>query len=144
MSLGSGEPSRFEKTFLVGPEDIDALGHVNNVVYLSWVQEIAEAHWLTAARPEDLESIVWVATRHEIDYAAPAFEGDEILVRTWVESWTAVRSERRTEILRLGEDSPLARALTSWCALDAETMRPRRMPTGLSERFVRSLRPPGT
>lgn len=133
------EPAEFEQTFLVEASHIDDLGHVNNVVYLAWVQEVAGAHWRAVATPEQVEAIAWVATRHEIEYDRPAFEGDRILARTWVESWTAVRSERRTEIFRQGEDLPLVRARTSWCSLDATTMKPRRMPADVSDRFMRRI-----
>ena len=89
----SPEPTRFERTFIVADGDIDALGHVNNVVYLQWVQDVAVSHWQQAATPEQQRETVWVAIRHEIDYAAPAFARDEIVARTWVEEWTGATSE---------------------------------------------------
>lgn len=135
---GDADPARFQQAFVVEASQIDALGHVNNVVYLEWIQAVAEAHWVSAATPELLEEVVWVAVRHEIDYDRPAFEGDRIVARTWVERWTAVRSRRRTEIYREGDDLALVRAVTSWCALDPKTMRPRRLPDGLIERFLES------
>ena len=93
------EPVRFEKRFSVTEDDIDELGHVNNVVYVDWIQQVAGEHWRAAADPDLLSSIAWVVSRHEIDYKRPAHLGDEVLVRTWVGSQTAVRFERHVEIL---------------------------------------------
>ena len=90
------DPARFERIFVVTPDDIDELDHVTNVVYLRWVQEVAIAHWRNAATSEQIVEILWVAIRHEIDYEAPAFLGDQITARTWVEKWTRTTSERHT------------------------------------------------
>lgn len=128
-------PARYEMAVRVGAGDIDDLGHVNNLVYVRWVQEVARAHWQHAARPDDREALVWVVARHEIDYLHPAVEGDEVVVRTWVEEWKGATSRRRTELER-ADGTVLARALTTWGALDARTWRPRRLPAGLSEPFM--------
>ncbi|HTR80539.1 MAG TPA: acyl-CoA thioesterase, partial [Bacteroidota bacterium] len=77
---------RFEIKVTVDPKDIDELGHVNNVVYLRWVQEAAVAHWLSGTSVEEQSGIVWVVLRHEIDYKHPARLGDPLLARTWVGS----------------------------------------------------------
>jgi acyl-CoA thioester hydrolase len=133
MSLS--RPARFERRFPVRESDIDALGHVNNVVYLQWIQDVASAHWQHAATPEQLDGTVWVAIRHEIDYKAPAFAGEEVLARTWVEEWTGATSDRRTEIVRPADGKVLAQARTVWCAVDPATQRPRRVDKSLRERF---------
>ena len=59
----------FAQTVVAQPADIDELGHVSNIVYVRWIQDIATAHWRAVARPEDIAAFVWVVTRHEIDYA---------------------------------------------------------------------------
>jgi acyl-CoA thioester hydrolase len=105
----------------VEPADIDALGHVNNVVYLRWVQDIAVAHWKAAACAADQAKLRWIVVRHEIDYKQPARFGDGILARTWVGAATRVRFERHTELLRAGDGVLLAKALTVWCPIDAVT-----------------------
>ena len=71
----------FELAVAVKPEDIDELGHVNNVSYLRWVQDVAVAHWRSAAPAEDQAKLAWVVVRHEIDYKQAAFLGDEIVAR---------------------------------------------------------------
>jgi acyl-CoA thioester hydrolase len=116
----------FELTITVGPEDLDELNHVNNVVYLRWVQDIATAHWTAIAPHEALDSVAWVARRHEIDYLSAATLGEELVVRTWVGRAEGLTFERLTEIRRA--DGPvIARARTLWVPIDRGTGRPRRV-----------------
>ena len=115
------------------PEDIDAQGHVNNVAYLRWIQDVAVAHWLDAATDEMQTKFSWVVIRHEIDYKKEGFEGDEIAATTWVGEWTRVTCERFTEIRR-GIDL-LVQSRTVWCMLDRETQKPARIERELIERF---------
>ena len=103
----------------VAPADIDGLGHVNNVVYVRWVQDIAVAHWRAAASPADQEKFLWIVVRHEIDYKQAARLGDTILARTWVGAATRIRFERHTELLRVSDGMLLAKAKTVWCPIDA-------------------------
>lgn len=104
--------------------DIDSLGHVNNIIYLRWVQDAAVAHWNSAATPEELASLVWVVVRHEIDYKHAAMPGDRIVARTWVGPATRLSFDRYTEILRERDRRLLAKARTVWVPLDARTRRP--------------------
>ena len=97
------ERSPFELTILVEPADIDELGHVNNVAYLRWVQDVAVAHWRAAADVEDQAKLRWVVVRHEIDYKHPAHLGDGIVARTWVGIASRIRFERHTELLRASD-----------------------------------------
>ena len=114
----------FELIILVKDDDIDELSHVNNVTYLRWVQEVAVAHWASAARAEDQAKLIWVVLRHEIDYLHPALPGDTIAARTWVGAATRIRFERHTELLRESDRKPLARARTLWCPIDRQTGKP--------------------
>jgi acyl-CoA thioester hydrolase len=114
----------YELPIDVQPEDIDDLGHVNNVTYLRWVQEAATAHWRAVAAPADQEQLYWVVVRHEIDYLHPAMPGDRIVARTWVGAATRIKFDRHTELLRERDRKPLARARTVWCPIDARTGKP--------------------
>ena len=102
----------FEMAVPVEPGDIDVLGHVNNVTYLRWVQDVAVAHWTAFAPAADQAKLVWVVLRHEIDYKHPARLGDQVIARTWVGLATRVRFERHTELLRAADRALLAKALT--------------------------------
>jgi acyl-CoA thioester hydrolase len=124
---------KFEHSFTIRAEDIDEQGHVNNVRYVQWIQDVAVAHWRSWATADQLEGVTWVVLRHEIDYVRPAFEGEEITARTWVGKASAAKSERFTEISR--GDEILARAKSIWCALDSKTFRPRRIDDQLKEKF---------
>ena len=125
----------FEMTISVLPEDIDGQNHVNNTVYLRWVQEVATAHWQAIASGEAQEGIGWVVLRHEIDYRAPACLGDDVMLRTWVGKATRLTFERFTEIRRSSGGQLLSTARTLWCPINAQTGRPVRVPVEVREQF---------
>jgi len=126
---------RFEKQMTVQSSDIDEMGHVNNVVYLRWVQDVAIAHWYADAPPADQEKLRWVVVRHEIDYKRPVFSGDEIIASTWVGPASRLAFERHTEVLRIPDRQVLARARTIWCPVDAETGKPTNVSDEVRSRF---------
>ncbi|HYK82102.1 MAG TPA: acyl-CoA thioesterase [Gemmatimonadales bacterium] len=128
---------RYECVFPVEPSDIDDRGHVNNVVYLRWVQDVAAAHWQATVTPEERAELAWVVLHHEIDYRHPAVLGDQVIACTWVGPVTAARFERHTEILRASDRRVLARARSLWCPVHAGTGRPRRIDPALNDRFYR-------
>src|SRR5215471_7827750 len=111
----------FETIVSVLPEDIDEQNHVNNTVYLRWVQEVATAHWRAVATVGAQEAIGWVVLRHEIDYKVPACVGDDLVLRTWVGKATRLTFERFTEILRGSDRQLLSKARTLWCPINAQT-----------------------
>jgi acyl-CoA thioester hydrolase len=129
-------PAPFTLAVRVGPDDIDALRHVNNVAFLRYVQDAAAAHWLALAPAEWHATIAWVVRRHEIEYLRPAFEGDDLTVATWVGEPTAATWERFTEVRRGGD--VLVSARTVWVQVDAATGRPRRIDPRMTERFARA------
>lgn len=133
---GTGMANVFEHPLRVAARDIDQMGHVNNVVYLRYAQDAAEAHWYAAATPEFVEALVWVVRRHEVDYLKPAFSGDELVARTWVGAVDGATFERFVEIVRPGDGASIARVRTVWVALDPKTHRPRRVPATLRPLFV--------
>lgn len=122
--MPSQEPhARFEQPVPVIPEDFDELGHVNNVVYLRWVQDVATAHWRAASTADQQARYAWVAHRHEIDYKAPGLPGDAIIASTWVGAAEAVRFERFVEILRASDRKVLVAARTIWVPIARTTGR---------------------
>src|SRR5207253_5818864 len=125
----------FEMIVPVLPGDIDEQNHVNNIVYLRWVQDVASAHWRALALPEVQNAIGWVALRHEIDYKAPARAGDQIVLRTWVGKATRLTFERFTEIRRKSDGQLLSQARTLWCPIDPQTGRPTRVSPEVHRRF---------
>jgi acyl-CoA thioester hydrolase len=127
----------FELPIELRPDDIDELGHVNNVVYLRWIQDIATAHWRHAATAEQQERLAWVAHRHEIDYKLPALPGDAIIASTWVGAAEAVRFERFVEILRAGDRKVLAASRTIWVPINRATGRVTRVDDEVRRVFSR-------
>jgi acyl-CoA thioester hydrolase len=125
----------FRHPLSVLPGDIDELGHVNNVVYLRWVQEVAAAHWEAVAPASMKEQYSWVVLRHEIDYVRPAFLADELVGYTWVEPAQGPKIERHVHLYRAGSQELLARAKTRWCLLEAGSLRPRRITPEIAQTF---------
>ena len=122
-------------TVPVLPADIDQQNHVNNTVYLRWIQEVATAHWKSLASADAQVAIGWVVLRHEIDYRSPASLGDEILLRTWVGKASRLKFERFTEIHRQIDNRLLAQGRTLWVPIDILTGKPTRVPAKLRAQF---------
>jgi acyl-CoA thioester hydrolase len=120
------------------PGDIDEQNHVNNTVYLRWVQDIATAHWKSLASAESQAAIGWIVLRHEIDYKMPASVGDEIVLRTWVGKASRLKFERFTEVRRKINNQVLAQARTLWVPIDVRTGKPTRVSAELRAQFSTS------
>lgn len=119
------KPHVFSLSITVQETDLDELQHVNNIVYLRYLQEAAIAHWYSRAPQHIAEAFRWVVRQHQITYYQPAFLAEELTVTTWVEEFKGVTSLRQYEIHR-GE-TRLIEASTTWISLDAHTLRPKRI-----------------
>ena len=126
----------FEHQIIAPPEAIDELGHVNNAVWVQWIQEVAIAHWESIADPQHLDTYVWVVVRHEIDYLRAAFEGEALTGRTWVgEAPKGARFDRHMEFV--DEDGKIrVRAVTQWAMIDKASGRPIRIPSEVIAPFM--------
>jgi len=125
----------YTHTFTIPATAIDSRGHVNNVTYLEWCIDAAEAHWKRNATKAMKMDYVWYVLRHEIDYKASAFEGEKVEVRTWVTKAEGVKSERCYRIFRITDDTLLLEAKTTWCLLDANSHRPMGIPEEIRNLF---------
>ena len=121
-------------TLAIQPDDIDFMGHVNNSVYLEWVQEAVVAYWRKVAPAEAVAQHLWVAIRHEITYRRPAFLDDTLVAQVVAEGVQGARAFFSTLITR-GEEV-LAEVKSSWCCLDAATLRPARLARDVVRRFL--------
>lgn len=136
MTLPPSDRSVYCLKLTVTPADIDDLDHVNNVVYLGWVQDAAAAHWKAVAS-EDLRSQCrWVVLRHEIDYLASGMLDDELEVFTWVDAPHGPRQLRHVSIQRVSDHKVMAYAQSTWALLDPTTGRPKR----ISEEIVNTFK----
>lgn len=121
------------------PSDIDFMGHVNNARYLNWVQDAVLAHWNKLAPPEAAAKYLWVALKHEITYRRPAFLDDEVIASVVLEKVQGARSFYDTVIKR-GEEV-LAEVKSSWCCIDAKTLRPARIAADVQAYFFQRDEP---
>jgi acyl-CoA thioester hydrolase len=121
----------------IAPDDIDFMGHVNNARYLSWVQDAVLAHWHKLAPAEAAAQHLWVALKHEITYRKPACLDDQVVATVILEKVQGARAFYETMIKR-GEDV-LAEVRSSWCCLDAVTLRPARIARDVADLFFRKL-----
>ena len=126
----------FEKRITAGPDDIDELGHVNNAVWVRWIQEMATSHWYSVAPADHVESYIWVVIRHEIDYLRAVLPGETVTGRTWVgEAPKGARFDRHVEFLG-ADGKPRVRAKTTWAIIDKATGRPLRVPPEVAAPFL--------
>jgi acyl-CoA thioester hydrolase len=125
----------FEQPIEPRAEDIDELGHVNNAVYVRWIQDMATAHWRAVARPEDVDRYVWVVTRHEIDYRRATKPGETLVARTWVGAPQGARFDRFVEIVG-ADGSVRVSARTVWALVELSTMRPIRIQREVAAPFL--------
>ncbi|NCP12032.1 MAG: acyl-CoA thioesterase [Sphingomonadales bacterium] len=125
----------YEARLTAGPEHIDELGHVNNAVWVEWIQQVAVAHWRAAAPADYVDSHVWVVIRHEIDYLRSLLPGDSVTARTWVgDAPQGARFDRHMEFT--GDDGKIrVRARTQWAMLDKTNGRPQRVPAEVVAAF---------
>ena len=115
--------------------DIDEQSHVNNTVYLRWIQDVATAHWKSLASAQSQAAIGWVVLRHEIDYKLPASFGEEIVLRTWVGQASRLKFERFTEVRRKIDNQLLSQARTLWVPIDVRTGKPTRVSAEVRAQF---------
>lgn len=136
-------PDPFVIDIVVQPEDIDGLGHANNAVYVSWLERCAWRHsqslGLDLAEYRRLDRAMAVL-RHEIDYLASAYEGDQLQLATWiVESDQRLKMTRHFQLKRPADDLTLLRAQTTFVCIEMSSGKPRRMPTEFVEGYGRAL-----
>jgi acyl-CoA thioester hydrolase len=115
----------FSLQITVQPADIDEMNHVNNVVYVRWVQEVAAAHWLSMASADLRNKYAWMLLRHEIDYVGQSFLGDSLTGKTWVGEAKGATFERFVELSK--QEKVITKSRTVWALLDAKTGKPKRI-----------------
>ena len=124
--------------FTIPTEAVDENGHVNNVMYVQWMQDAAVRHYeAMGGRQITLDiGATWVVRSHTVEYLSPAFAGERIRVLTWVATMRRVRSLRRYRFVRVSDDQLLVRGETDWVFVDANTGRPRAVPPEVVNLFT--------
>ncbi len=129
----------FSLAFTASPADIDELGHVNNAVWVRWIQDIATSHWAATAAPEHIAAYIWVVTRHEIDYRGNISLGESVTGRTWIEKPPhGAQFERRVEFIDAA-GKVIVRANTTWAMIDKATGRLVRVPEEVAAPFLKVI-----
>lgn len=126
----------FSREFRPSASDIDANGHVNNVVYVRWIQDMATSHWDARQPAEEQSKWAWIVLRHEIDYRRALMPGETATAQTWVAE--APEGPRFDRFVRIdGPDGAMcAQARTVWCMIEQATGRPKRVTPEIVARFV--------
>lgn len=120
----------------VQQQHLDAMNHVNNVVYIQWMQDIASEHWHTIATPELKSKLVWVIRRHEVDYHNQAFLHDNLLITTWTGEYTNVTWKRHYKITRPLDNKEIITAMSLWIPVDVKTQKPHRVDEAIVRLFM--------
>jgi acyl-CoA thioester hydrolase len=122
--------SVFQFEIEVTPKDVDRNGHVNNVVYIQWMQDAAIAHARVSGCTKASEDVgaTWVVRTHHIEYLLPLFAGDKVTVLTWPANFQRVRSMRKYKFVRAKDGAVIARAETDWVFVNAKTGKPQSIP----------------
>ena len=113
----------YRQDFTAQAEHIDELGHVNNTVWVAWIQDLATAHWNAVARPGDAAQFFWVVTRHEIDYRGNISEGDRVTGTTWIDGSPRGATSIRRVDFHDAAGKLLVSAATTWAMLDRASQR---------------------
>lgn len=129
-------PIQYFEELKVSAADLDELNHVNNVVYLKWVQQVAENHWRSAVSQTIQDQYIWVVLSHFIQYHKPAILDDQLTLLTYVGEFEGARSIRHVKVKRGIE--LIAEAKTEWCMLDGVIKRPRRVTDEVSKWFFKT------
>ena len=124
----------FRHSIAIDPSDIDHMGHVNNAVYLKWVQDAVVDYWRSVAPADAVATHLWVALKHEITYFRPTFLQDNVVAEVFAEKVQGARA-MFTTVVRRGEEV-LSEIKSSWCCLDAVTKRPARLARDVVGRFL--------
>ncbi|MDZ4308564.1 acyl-CoA thioesterase [Allopontixanthobacter sp.] len=128
--------NRFTRVFTAAPDHIDVMGHVNNAVWVQWIQDMATAHWDAAARAEDRDAFFWLVIRHEIDYRGNISLGQSVTGETWIpDGARGAKSSRRVDFMDAA-GKVIVSANTTWAMLDRETGRLARVRAEVMAPFV--------
>jgi acyl-CoA thioester hydrolase len=114
---------KFSKEIKIKDEDIDILGHVNNIVYLKWVQDLAISHWEELSTDIQKDNLLWVVSKHEIDYKRATYKDDEVIGTTWVGEANKIYFERFTQFHRKKDNKLLSSVLTLWTPIDKQSKK---------------------
>lgn len=113
----------FEKKIIVNEKDLDGLDHVNNLVYVKWAIDIAKNHWENISTEKMIKSYHWVLLEHNIKYILPSYLNDKILLKTYIDDTTRIKSKRVVEFYNIRYNKIIAISNTSWCLINSKSKK---------------------
>ncbi len=131
------ENAFYRQDITIPPEAIDENGHLNNVTYIQWMQDIAIAHANHTSCTAKTAKVgaTWIARSHKIEYLRPAFEGEQLILFTWIGNIRRVRSQRKYQFLRPSDQTLIAVGETDWVFVNRETGKPQTIPPTVINAF---------
>jgi acyl-CoA thioester hydrolase len=130
-------PHIFEFSVTIEAKHIDGNGHVNNLEYVKLALDAGGKHWRAVTTDAQKEACLWVVKRHEIDYIAQSFEGDELLVNTWIENAEGAVCHRHIIITNAITNKVISKIITQWYLLNAQTKKPMRIDAEIRKLFLK-------
>ena len=124
-----------EQEIIVSKKDLDDLNHVNNMVYINWVLDIAKKHWNNLVDIQTIKKFYWVLLEHQIKYISPAFLGENIKIKTYIHKTEGVKSIRIVEIYNNETNKLLVKSKTTWCLINSQTHKPNRITNEIKQAF---------
>ena len=124
-----------EQEITVTKNDLDDLNHVNNIIYIRWIQEIAKFHWESLVSNDIRKNYYWVLLEHQIKYLHPAFLGDKIKIKTYIEKTGGIKSNRIVEIYNTDTNILIVKSKTIWCLINAKSNKPSRITDEIRQAF---------
>ena len=137
MDHATLERAVYRQRITVPPEAIDENGHLNNVRYVQWMQDIAIAHANHTSCTAETTKVdaTWIVRSHTVNYLSPAFEGEQLIVLTWIADIRKVQSQRKYQFFRLSDQTLLATGDTNWVFVSQSTGKPKAIPSSVAESF---------
>jgi acyl-CoA thioester hydrolase len=129
-------PHIFEFSVTIEAKHIDGNGHVNNLEYVKLALDAGGRHWRAVTTDEQKQTCLWVVKRHEIDYVAQSFEGDELLVTTWIDNVEGAVCFRHIVITNKTTEKIISKIITQWYLLNAITKKPMRINEEIRRLFL--------
>jgi acyl-CoA thioester hydrolase len=130
------EGIKFSTTIVVQPEHLDDVNHVNNVIYVQWMQDVATTALAGLRFRSPAAGVAWMVRRHEIDYHNQAFLGDELQLVTWTGEYTNITWKRHYEIIRITDGKKIISALSTWIPVTRATQKPRRIDEAMIQWYM--------
>lgn len=133
------KPIYFEKKIKVETDVIDHFNHVNNMAYIQWVLGVSKDHWISSSPKSIRNQFGWMILKHEAHYKKQAKLHDELLIRTWIDNFSAATSVRKTNITDVKTAQIIFVSEAKWCFVNLKTQKPSRLTSVILKPYFKDL-----